>query len=696
MNRPDDDPPAHGTEDALRDMRERFGADLRAATVLVDSDGRISFFDRRAEELTGFAASDVLGRAVSILSAAAVPLTADEFVRRVGTDGEDRGVLPLRLADGTARLVTIRTHGIRLPDDTNAFLLHLLEVSVGPHTDTHPGLLDAVFHQSPYGIVVLDEQLRFVMINQTMADSNRRPVADHIGRHVREVFDTPEMERYESLMQEVMRTGKPVFDLHVPGHPTSEPGSWGIWSASWFRVDSWCGSPLGVCGVIYELPRQAPSELDRARTRERARLLGRLGALQGASLDMDAAATGLVEVLTTEFCELAMIDVLDAVASGEPMPEEVEDTTLVQRLAAATRLDHPAARALIDREVVRPVADTNAFSAVLADGHARLIRLSAGDPPLDTPVDVTDAATAADFDSAVIAPMRARNTMIGALTCLRTADRESFNEEDLDLVQEVANRTALAIDNARLYREEKQAALVLQLSLLPQRPPETPEASMVYRYLPSHAAGRVGGDWFDMIVLPGRRIAMVVGDVVGHGINAAATMGRYRTAVQALSSVGLDPAALLTRLNDVVATFGEGAMATCLYVLYDPHQHRCVVASAGHPPLIMGHPDGSARPFTPPSGPMLGVHGDAVYASAGVDTPPGTRLLLYSDGLVESRTLDLDEGVARLVQRLGNAHGDLSPQADLLLAASPDDARDDRTLLLAELHGLRRDELPVS
>ncbi|HEY1176458.1 MAG TPA: PAS domain-containing protein, partial [Phytomonospora sp.] len=578
MSGTDDAPAADGMDDALRDMRERFGADLRAATVLVDGDGRITFFDRRAEELTGFAPGEVLGRAVSILSAAAVPLTAEEFVRRVGAEGEDRGVLPLRLADGTARLVTIRTHRIRNPDDTHGFLLHLLDVSVGPHSDTLPGLLDAVFHQSPYGIVVLDEQLRFVMINQMMADANRRPVADHIGRHVHEVFDTPEMERYESLMRQVMRTGEPVFDLRVPGHPTSEPGAWGIWSASWFRVESWCGSPLGICGVIYELPRQAPFELDRARARERSRLLGRLGALQGASLDMDAAATGLVEVLTNEFCELAVIDVLDAVAAGEPMPEEVQDTTLVQRLAAATRLDHPGARRLIDREAVRPVADTSAFSAVLADGRARLIRLSAGDPPPDTPVDVADAATAAAFDSAVIAPMRARNTMIGALTCLRTADREAFDEEDLDLVQEVANRTALAIDNARLYREEKQAALVLQLSLLPQRPPDTPEASMVHRYLPSRSAGRVGGDWFDMIVLPGRRIAMVVGDVVGHGINAAATMGRYRTAVQALSSVGLDPAALLTRLNDVVATFGEGAMATCLYVLYDPHQHRCVVA----------------------------------------------------------------------------------------------------------------------
>ncbi|GIG71137.1 SpoIIE family protein phosphatase [Phytomonospora endophytica] len=696
MNGSDDEPAGDGREDTLRVMRERFGADPRAATVLVDGDGRISFFDRRAEELTGFAASDVLGRAVSILSAAAIPLTAEEFVRRVGTDGEDRGVLPLRLADGTARLVAIRTHRIRIPDEAHTFLLHLLDVSPGPHSDTHPGLLDAVFHQSPYGVVVLDEQLRFVMINQMMADANRRPVADHLGRHVREVFDTPEMERYESLMLDVMRTGKPVFDLRVPGHPTSEPGSWGVWSASWFRVESWCGSPLGICGIIYELPGQAPFELDRARTRERSRLLSRLGALQGATLDMEAAATGLVEVLTTEFCELAVIDVLDAVAAGEPMPEEIEDTTLVQRLAAATRLDHPAARALIDREAVRPVAETNAFSAVLADGQARLIRLSAGDPAPDAGADVTDAATAADFDSAVIAPMRARNTMIGALTCLRTADRDSFDEEDLDLVQEVANRTALAIDNARLYREEKQAALLLQLSLLPQRPPETPEASMAYRYLPSRTTGRVGGDWFDTIVLPGRRIAMVVGDVVGHGINAAATMGRYRTAVQALSSVGLDPAALLTRLNDVVATFGEGAMATCLYVLYDPHQHRCVVASAGHPPLIMGHPDGSARPFEPPPGPMLGVNGDVVYASAGVETPPGTRLLLYSDGLVESRTLELGEGVARLVRRLGNGHGDLSQQADLLLAAAPDDARDDRTLLLAELHGLRRDQPPVS
>ncbi|GIG71235.1 SpoIIE family protein phosphatase [Phytomonospora endophytica] len=665
-----------------------FTSALRHATVIVDSAGRVSYFDPVAEQLTGFTRAEIIGRDVHILTGASVPLTSSEFTR-LAAKGRS-GIIPIRRADGSVRIACIRTHPIPLPDGSGAYILQAIDLGDARATVDHLGGLDAFFHQSMFGFVMLDEHLRYLMLNQALADLNRRPIADHIGRHIREVMDSADLDEYEVLLGEVLRTGEPIVDVRIPGSPTSLPGNQQVWSASWYRVTSWRDMPLGLCGIIIDVSEAERPVLDAARGRDRLLLLSRIGAQQGANLDMHGAAQDLATLLTAEFCDLAVMDVLEEVVNGETVPSAIDEQSLLHRLGGAARFVDETTERLINVQNPRQAFETHGFATVLRDNRAQLIQIPGGRiPEVDDPSGRVGDMRELGAHSFIVAPLRARDVTLGALSCMRMSDREPFDHDDLLLAQEIANRTALAVDNSRLYREEKQAALILQLSLLPERLPQAPEADLAYRYLPNSRSRQAGGDWFDAMVLPGRRLCLVVGDVIGHGIAAAAAMGRYRTAVQSLASIGLEPAALLTRLNDIALTFGDNAMATCMYVLYDPLQHRCAIASAGHPPIIIEPPGGVAYPLEIQSGPMLGAIPGAEYRSEPLNTPPGTRLLLYSDGVVESRSTPLDDGIKRLLQQLGSRRS-LSEQCDRIMAATPPDARDDRTILMAELYGLRR------
>jgi serine phosphatase RsbU (regulator of sigma subunit) len=269
-----------------------------------------------------------------------------------------------------------------------------------------------------------------------------------------------------------------------------------------------------------------------------------------------------------------------------------------------------------------------------------------------------------------------------------------FDEGDLLLAEEVLARAALSLDNARRYTRERAAALALQRSLLPRRVSGGKALDVVARYLPADVEDGVGGDWFDVIPLPRGRVAMVVGDVAGHGINAAATMGRLRTAVRTLADLDLPPDQLLTRLDRTVLHLAEedadGSVptmgATCLYAVYDPATRRCTMARAGHPPAAVVGPDGTVAFPGIPCGTPLGL-GMLPYESAELEVPDGSLIALYSDGLIEDRHEDIDVGMERLsnaLARPGLPLEDLcSAIVDTLSARSPSD---DVTLLLARTH----------
>ncbi|MFF4341007.1 SpoIIE family protein phosphatase [Kitasatospora sp. NPDC001540] len=286
---------------------------------------------------------------------------------------------------------------------------------------------------------------------------------------------------------------------------------------------------------------------------------------------------------------------------------------------------------------------------------------------------------------------------------------------NLDDVQAVADRIAVlrlgrnnGLFEARYTSQEQLAAAIsgghplavtLQRSLLPRDLPEHEAVEAAHRYLPAHAG--VGGDWYDVIPLSGARVALVVGDVVGHGLHAAATMGRLRTAVRNFAMLDLPPDELLTHLDAVVAQIDEeetaggreGAIigATCLYAIYDPVSRRCQLARAGHLPLVLVRPDGTVDIPDTPAGPPLGLRG-LPFTTVELDIPEGSQLVLYTDGLVESRTEDIDVGLDRL--RAALAHPGRTPEQTcraVLEAMLPTDSADDVALLVARTRAVPAD-----
>ncbi|GAA4673062.1 SpoIIE family protein phosphatase [Streptomyces youssoufiensis] len=307
--------------------------------------------------------------------------------------------------------------------------------------------------------------------------------------------------------------------------------------------------------------------------------------------------------------------------------------------------------------------------------------------------------------SVMTAPLHARGILLGRVTVWRTEALEPFDAEDLTLLEEVAARAGLAVDNARRYTRERRAAVKLQRSLLPPALTDVVAAETASVYLPTDAARGVGGDWFDVIPLSSARVALVVGDVVGHGLQATATMGRLRTAVRTLADLDVDPEELLTHLDDLVLqltveadsdrpgiedgasnSLTDSVGASCLYVTYDPVTGHCVMASAGHPPPALISPDGSVRFIELDPGPPLGVS-SLPFDITELDLPPGSVLALYTDGLVERGTGDVDEGMAELRARLLRADALHRPLAGLprevVTDLPPSRLPDDVTLLLA-------------
>ncbi|MFI1472256.1 SpoIIE family protein phosphatase [Streptomyces wuyuanensis] len=427
--------------------------------------------------------------------------------------------------------------------------------------------------------------------------------------------------------------------------------------------------------------------------RRRLQLLYDAGMRIGTTLDVRRTAEELAEVAVPRFADVVTVELLDPVLHGE---EPSGSSTAMRRTALVglegDHLLYPAGK-LIRFVPAHPAA------AGAADGRAVLVEdLSASEGWQAQDPERARRVLEHGIRSLIVVPLRARGVVLGAAHYWRTDASPPFEDEDVSFAEELAARAAVCIDNARRYTREHTMAVTLQRSLLPSRVPEQTALEVAYRYLPARAG--VGGDWFDIIPLSGARVALVVGDVVGHGLHAAATMGRLRTAVHNFSVLDIPPEELLGRVDELVAQIdndedagnGEGqgiTGATCLYAVYDPASGRLAVATAGHPGPAVVHPGGAVDfprlPISPPLGLGAGVPGE----SAELTVPEGSRLVLYTDGLIEDRDRDLDVGLAALRTALSGP--DLSPDATcaaVVDAMIPERPRDDIALLVARTRRL--------
>jgi serine phosphatase RsbU (regulator of sigma subunit) len=401
-------------------------------------------------------------------------------------------------------------------------------------------------------------------------------------------------------------------------------------------------------------------------------------------------------VVLPRFADFSTVDLLESVMIGEEPLALADDQDVVLRAVAAAEAQPSGLATIADA-----VGETSTFDPT--KGYAQSLR--AGTPLLISSVDeesLTRIASspervapglAAGVRSYLMVPLLARGAVLGGAEFIRMSDREPFTEADVALAEDLVARAALCMDNARLYRRERETALTLQRSLLPQEVHRTLGMEIAYRYLPSSVVSEVGGDWFDVVPLSCGRVALVVGDVMGHGIRAAATMGQLRTVARTLATLDMEPEQVLSRLDETAASSGDDQFATCVCVVYDPVERSGVVACAGHLPPVIVAPDGSTRLMELPPGVPLGV-GGVPFESVEFVLADGSILALYTDGLVERRGQDIGQGIDLLRRTLAGRGRSLEATCDAVLAAlGADGAEDDVAVLMAKTVPLHEERI---
>ncbi|MGW6541983.1 SpoIIE family protein phosphatase [Streptomyces massasporeus] len=426
--------------------------------------------------------------------------------------------------------------------------------------------------------------------------------------------------------------------------------------------------------------------------RRRLELLSEASSRIGTTLDVRRTAEELAETAVPGLADFVTIDLPDAVLRGEESADPLADLrrTVVHGIGEGLPFTPPGKR--IDFGPTAPqLRCLSSGEAVLEPDLKAAAGWLAQDP------EHTERLLA-HVHSLIAVPLVARGVVLGVAGFYRAGS--SFGDDDRSLAQELASRAALCIDNARRYTHERTMVLALQRRLLPHGLPDQDAVEVAHRYLP--AESEVGGDWYDVIPLSGARVGLLVGDVVGHGMLSAATMGRLRTAARSFAELDFPPEEVLTHLDNLVGRLdrddpdGKGAGvigATCLYAVYDPTVQRCLMARAGHPPPALVRPDGTVTYPDLPAGPPLGL-GGLPFDAVEVDLPAGSQLVLYTDGLIEDRHRDVDLVLEQLREAL--AHPERAPEETcqaILDTVAPAHPHDDIALLCARVQALEPDRI---
>ncbi|MEU9633774.1 SpoIIE family protein phosphatase [Streptomyces tendae] len=551
---------------------------------------------------------------------------------------------------------------------------------LGPHEMTRMyEHHDAVLHSVREGVLIVGGEGRLLLAN----DEARRLLAlppDAEGRHVG-ALGLP------SDLAELLASGQAATDevhlvkdrlLAINQRPTDVRGG-----------------PAGSVATLRDST-ELRALSGRAETaRERLDILYAAGVGIGTSLDVTRTAEELGELAVPRFADYVTVDLFDTVlAGGQPGGVTPLRRTALSGITAQVPL-YPVGRQI-------RYVETSPQSRTLHSGRA-VLEPRLGEAPGWQAQDYERSAQVVEYGihSLITVPLRAGTLVLGVVSFWRSVKPEPFDEDELALGEELVARAAVSIDNARRYTREHSMAVTLQRSLLPRRLPEQNALDVAYRYLPAQAG--VGGDWFDVLPLPGARVALVVGDVVGHGLHAAATMGRLRTAVHNFTALDLPPDELLGLLDELVGRIDQDEAAddstapvtgaTCLYAIYDPVAGSCVIARAGHPPPALIRPDGTVEFPEVPAGPPLGL-GGLPFETTELRLAEGSRLVLYTDGLVEDRAHDIDVGLEQLRRALETA-GETPEETcrTVLDARLPDRPGDDIALLVARTRVLGPDQV---
>ncbi|AJZ83706.1 MULTISPECIES: SpoIIE family protein phosphatase [Streptomyces] len=668
---------------------------LRVAAVALDVEGRIALWSPEAEQLFGYRAAEALGRrADKLLVHPKDRSAAVELFARVRAGDTWAGVFPVRRPDGSTLKVDFRTMGLRDAHGEGYALGLAADEGTVRRLETDLAVSGFLIGQSPVGLAVFDTELRWLRANPALQRMNSITEPQVRGLRVGEALPGLDCEAIEAAMRHVLESGEPLLDQQSIGRTPADPDHDHAWSESYYRLEDPSGRILGVAVSIMDISRRHRETSEIAEARERLAVIADASVRVGTTLDLRRTAQELADVTVPRLADLAAVDVLDSVVHREATPRVWTDgSARFRALAVAAGYPTDAVHAADPVGEIARYDPTRLITQCVREARPILV-------PHVTEQDVRRIARDDDagrvllregVHSYIAAPLIARGSVLGTLSLHRTINPRPFDEEDLTLACELAIRAALCIDNARLYARERDAALTLQRSLLSQQPRDLDGLEIASRYLPAVSAA--GGDWFDVLPLPDGRVGLVVGDVMGKGIHAAAIMGQLRTATRAFSRLELPPAQVLCHLDEITPSLGE-SIATCLYAVCDPRTGRCEMSTAGHLPPVLVHPGGDAELIDLPTGAPLGV-GGVPFASVERELAEGALLALFTDGLVEKRHQSLDVGLHTLVQLLRRHQGPLERICDQVLAALHGAPDDDVALLLARLRCPRLPEASV-
>ncbi|EST36002.1 hypothetical protein N566_16815, partial [Streptomycetaceae bacterium MP113-05] len=666
-----------------------------AAALVVDGDATVLGCTPAAEALLGLPARDLRGR--RLRSLLADPGRWEEVLaQRTGDVWEGRATL--RTGDGSARegggdgvdgSVEIAFSVLPLAGYGGSGARRLIvgvDRQLVSRRREDRAFVEELFLQDRVGLAVFDQALRIVRTNTPLLDYPGVP-EDLTGLRLADFLRPEDAGHVEDLLRTVVQTGEPLVGAEISARTRIDPRAARTFTMAAFCLQSSDGEVVGVTTLFTD-------STEEQRARERLDLLHRATAVVGRSLSVTGTARDLSGVLVPGLGEVAAVDIAEAVFSHRSPAPEHHGRHLLRR--AATTGDLPV-RPRLGGQVEVDVDGPHARGLWQRDPAAR---------PRSADEAAVDGAR-----SGMAVPLCARGLLLGRVSVWRTGEIP-FGAKDVELLEDVAARAGLVLDNARRYGLERRAAVSLQRGLLPPPEADTAAVRSASVYLPTEVSTGVSGDWFDVIPLSSARVALVVGDVVGHGLHAIATMGRLRTAVRTLADLDLEPDELLTHLDDLVAQLtvesgetldaggGTGAGsgvpdppvpydsfgATCLYLVYDPVSHLCTVSSAGHPPPAVLSPQGQVGYPNLSPGPPLGV-GGLPFEPVEVTLQEGSVLALFTDGLVEPGPGDVDGGMAALLDglRAADPFGRPLPDVgrDVVAGLAPAQPSDDVTLLLA-------------
>ncbi|MFD9123802.1 SpoIIE family protein phosphatase [Kitasatospora sp. NPDC059571] len=684
------DPTFHG---APHDLPDATGE----AFAVMDAGGVLTGWSPGAQHLLGYPADEVLGRRGADLVHPRAD-AGDSAEHRLPDHAPCSGRVVLRHRDGSPVEVVIRANRLHTRTGGPQWLLRADSAASARRRAFDAALLDGLLGESPFLIDVFDTELRFVVQSRAAAFSN----LESVGRTMREVAPAGllDVTALEARQRRVLASGEALVGTEVHGRLPDDPDREHVWSETILPLRDRSGEVIGLAHAVSDVTEQT-------RARDRLALINDASTKIGSTLDVLHTAQELTDVAVPLFADHAYVSLLGPVFGGEePVTGPVAEGVPLRRAASST----------VPGGSVEDVVATGGPDPFTSGAGSVFSRaLERGEPLLLTgeeviaatePLDPRRAAVlrAYGVHSWLLVPMSARGAVLGVVVFARFRRAHAFESDDVPLAREFVARAAVCIDNASRYTRERTTALALQHSLLPRRLPSLGAVDCASRYLPASGHMALGGGWFDVIALSGARVALVVGDAVGHGLHSAVTMGRLRTAVRTLADLDLPPEELLTHLDDQVSRFHDGpedglaggvAGATCVYAVFDPMSRRCVLARAGHAPPALVSADGRVRFLDPPAGPALGL-GGAPFESSEVTLADGDLLVLYTKGLVESRERGVEAGLERLREAL-SAPGP-GPSADpddvcdeVLRRLLPPRPQDDVALLAARVRGLGPD-----